>query len=98
MRKNLVYPKNFYYCAIAGDFVFRILWTLTISPSVIEVLKNSNVLSTALAGCEIARRTGWNLIRLENEQLNNVGKFRAINISVPLVPIDGMNEESVKSS
>jgi hypothetical protein len=56
----------------------------------VEVLKNSTVLGTVLAACEIIRRTQWNLIRLENEQLNNVGKFRAVNISVPLVPMDGI--------
>src|SRR5689334_8413728 len=28
-----------------------------------------------LAGVEIARRAQWNLYRVENEQLNNIGKY-----------------------
>lgn len=32
---------------------------------------------------EVIRRNQWNYFRLENEHLNNVGKFRAVNI-IPL--------------
>ena len=33
LRKRLIYPRWFYYYAIAQDTVLRFTWTLTISPS-----------------------------------------------------------------
>lgn len=52
------------------------------------------IFQTILAAVEIGRRamvfsvekkltTQWNLFRLENEQLSNIGKFRAVNVEVP---------------
>jgi hypothetical protein len=38
-----------------------------------------------LAAVEIVRRAQWNIFRVENEQINNVGKFRAVKeIPIPL--------------
>jgi hypothetical protein len=48
-----------------------------------------------LAALEIIRRGIWNFFRLENEHLNNVGKFRAFK-SVPL-PFN-YNEEEDRDS
>ena len=50
------------------------------------LILNPAMLAAILATVEIARRVQWNLYRLENEQLNNVGKYRAVNIQVP--PLD----------
>lgn len=36
--------------------------------------------SAILAAVEILRRAVWNLFRLENEQVNNVGRFRAVDV------------------
>ncbi|KAM0006590.1 hypothetical protein Hdeb2414_s0023g00629541 [Helianthus debilis subsp. tardiflorus] len=36
-----------------------------------------------VASLEIVRRGLWNFFRVENEHLNNVGKFRAVK-SIPL--------------
>ncbi len=47
--------------------------------------------ATILATFEIIRRAVWNLFRLENEQLNNVGKYRAVDVVVP--PTD---QQSIK--
>ena len=33
-----------------------------------------------LAVAEVYRRVIWNMIRLENEHLNNVGEFRAVRL------------------
>lgn len=41
------------------------------------------VTAFVLASLEVIRRGHWNFYRLENEHLNNVGKFRAVN-TVPL--------------
>ncbi|OEL38410.1 Phosphate transporter PHO1-2, partial [Dichanthelium oligosanthes] len=43
----------------------------------------SRLLDFSLASLEIIRRGHWNFYRLENEHLNNAGKFRAVKI-VPL--------------
>jgi hypothetical protein len=65
------------------------MWTWTISPSTLGLLTTTSieyVLLPILAAFEIMRRSIWNLFRLENEQLNNVGKFRAIDVHVPIMP------------
>ncbi|RZC68890.1 hypothetical protein C5167_034080 [Papaver somniferum] len=51
----------------------------------------SQVLDFFLASLEIIRRGHWNYYRLENEHLNNVGKFRAVK-SVPL-PFRGIDSD-----
>jgi len=87
LRKNRLYPNKMYYFAIVSNLILRLLWTLTISPDSIGIVTNANLFATILAGCEIFRRAQWNLYRVENEQLNNVGKFRAINVAVPLTDL-----------
>ena len=71
----------------------RLGWTLTISPGSIGIVLNPLGFAAMLATIEIVRRAQWNLFRLENEQLNNVGRFRAVNVVVP--PSD---QESVASA
>eukprot|EP01135_Chromosphaera_perkinsii_P007211 Nk52_evm19s745 gene=Nk52_evmTU19s745 len=85
LRKTYLYPEWFYYGCATLDVGFRWLWTLTIAPGQTGLFGavNHNVLLTILAFCEIVRRFVWNMIRLENEHLNNCGKFRAVR-SVPL--------------
>ncbi len=67
-----------YYIAVSTNFIARILWTLTISPGSIGIILDPNIFNSILAGIEILRRAQWNIYRLENEQLNNVGKYRAV--------------------
>ncbi|PRP79029.1 SPX domain-containing protein [Planoprotostelium fungivorum] len=74
-----LYPKWFYAHAAISNFFLRLAWTLTTSPRTFE-----NLFAAILASLEIVRRTQWNLIRVENEQLNNIGKFRATDVHVPL--------------
>jgi hypothetical protein len=77
----------------------RVLWTLTISPEAINSLLHPDLFTTLLAAIEIYRRCLWNLFRVENEQLNNIGKFRALNdMPLPLPvknPFEEENEEIV---
>lgn len=52
---------------------------------------NKMLLETYLAVLEIVRRIIWNVFRLENEQLNNCGLFRATkDIPLPFT-VDEMN-------
>lgn len=61
-----------------SNLVFRFTWSLTKS----NLLQLSSIIKLPLveliAAVEIIRRGQWNLFRLENEHLNNCGKFRAV--------------------
>jgi len=61
----------------------RIMWTLTISPTVFANLSILKYSKTFLAAVEIYRRGQWIFFRIENEQLNNIGEFRVL-ADVPL--------------
>ncbi|OMO71881.1 hypothetical protein COLO4_27988 [Corchorus olitorius] len=51
-------------------------------------------ITTVISCLEIIRRGIWNFFRIENEHLNNVGKYRAFK-SVPL-PFNYDDEDSKK--
>eukprot|EP01113_Clastostelium_recurvatum_P031054 TRINITY_DN3838_c0_g1_i2.p1 TRINITY_DN3838_c0_g1~~TRINITY_DN3838_c0_g1_i2.p1 ORF type:complete len:737 (-),score=154.45 TRINITY_DN3838_c0_g1_i2:17-2227(-) len=84
LRQRRMYVRPWpYYLAIFLDVIFRFLWPLTKSVSQIgSVLQNWQLVGI-LGAVEIMRRCMWNLFRLENEHLNNVGKFRAVR-DIPL--------------
>ncbi|KAL5997090.1 hypothetical protein ACLOJK_008018 [Asimina triloba] len=53
---------------------------------------NNRLLDFFLASLEIIRRGHWNFYRLENEHLNNAGKFRAVKaVPLPFQEIDSDN-------
>jgi hypothetical protein len=82
LRDKIMYPQPVYYICMAADLLLRLCWTLTINPFYEDTL--SAPVSTFLFGClEVSRRIMWNCFRVENEQLHNVGQFRAI-AEVPL--------------
>jgi hypothetical protein len=83
LRKKLTYSKYFYYWSIGSNLIFRLLWTLTISPATLTVTINSFWFSTILAICEVLRRAQWNLLRVENEHLSNSNKYKAVDILIP---------------
>lgn len=84
-----------YYFAMVANLAARCLWTLSISPQSIGISMKPLIFQTILAAVEITRRAmvtikvlnsnfvKWNLFRVENEQLSNIGKFRAVNVEVP---------------
>ncbi|XP_074319501.1 phosphate transporter PHO1-like isoform X2 [Silene latifolia] len=84
LRDDLVLKnKSVYYISIVINLVLRVAWV----ESVMRLNKVGNVeakfLDFSLASLEVIRRGHWNFYRLENEHLNNVGKFRAVK-TVPL--------------
>jgi len=96
LRKVLLYPIPWYYVALVSNAVMRLMWTLTISPNVLDAIGGSvnasDILTTCLAVVEIFRRAQWNIFRLENEQINNIGKFR-VTKDVPLpIPLDELDK------
>lgn len=96
LRKELVYPAWVYYFAIIEDWVLRFGWIFTISLTEFSGIEAGLVVSL-LAPLEMFRRFVWNCIRLENEQLNNCGMFRAVrDIPIEVVaPIDESHLDKV---
>jgi len=85
LRPKLLYKRWWYYVAIVADLVLRCAWTLTISPQSIGIILDPLIFASILAVAEIFRRAMWNIFRLENEQTNNIGKFRVVKeVPIPL--------------
>jgi hypothetical protein len=96
LRDTLLYhsPAIYYVCMLL-NMALRCVWVLTISPG-INFDENHKSLQLFFFGAlEILRRCMWNIFRVENEQLHNVGEFRAIK-AVPLPDI-GKRHQGVSS-
>ncbi|XP_049384660.1 phosphate transporter PHO1 homolog 9 isoform X4 [Solanum stenotomum] len=84
LRDKLLVPhKIVYFVAIVLDIILRLVWMQLVLE--FEELPHLHKKAfVAIVAClEILRRGLWNFFRLENEHLNNVGKYRASK-SVPL--------------
>ncbi|KAL3378701.1 hypothetical protein AABB24_004563 [Solanum stoloniferum] len=84
LRDKLLVPhKIVYFVAIVLDIILRLVWMqLVLDIKELSFLHEKAFLAV-VACLEILRRGIWNFFRLENEHLNNVGKYRAFK-SVPL--------------
>ncbi|KAH0923970.1 hypothetical protein HID58_023988 [Brassica napus] len=83
LRDKLLVPhKRVYFIAMILNVVLRFAWLQTVLDFEINFLHTQTVLMV-VACLEIIRRGIWNFFRLENEHLNNVGKYRAFK-SIPL--------------
>ncbi|ONK81338.1 uncharacterized protein A4U43_C01F27960 [Asparagus officinalis] len=83
LRNELILRRKFiYFLSMGLNFVLRLAWLQTVLHYNFKSL-DYRVTSFFLAALEVIRRGHWNFYRLENEHLNNAGKFRAVNI-VPL--------------
>jgi len=71
------------------------MWTLTLAPAVVELFTNQIIFTSFLAIFEVFRRAVWNLFRLENEQIANVGKFRTVH-EVPALVLTGENDNDTE--
>ncbi|KAK9008581.1 hypothetical protein V6N11_075470 [Hibiscus sabdariffa] len=82
LRDKLLVPhKKVYFGAMGLNVLLRFAWLQTVLN--FEFSLHPQTLTTIVASLEIIRRDIWNFFRLENEHLNNVGKYRAFK-SVPL--------------
>ncbi|KAK8655829.1 hypothetical protein V6N13_108395 [Hibiscus sabdariffa] len=82
LRDKLLVPhKNVYFGAMGLNVLLRFAWLETVLDFKFSL--HPQTLTTIVASLEIIRRGVWNFFRLENEHLNNVGKYRAFK-SVPL--------------
>ncbi|XP_076886840.1 phosphate transporter PHO1 homolog 3-like [Bidens hawaiensis] len=84
LRDKLILPsRSIYFIAIVLNVILRLAWMQTVLDFHEAPFLHRNALIAIVASLEIIRRGIWNFFRLENEHLNNVGKFRAVK-SVPL--------------
>ncbi|CAM8947267.1 unnamed protein product [Rhodiola kirilowii] len=92
LRDKLLIPQNsVYYVAIVLNILLRFAWLQTVLNFKFKFLHRETLI-TIVASLEIIRRGIWNFFRLENEHLNNVGKYRAFK-SVP-VPFNYDDDEA----
>jgi hypothetical protein len=84
LRDELIMKnKSIYYVSMVLNLVLRLAWTESVIME-FPISKNvTRIVGFSVASLEIIRRGQWNFYRLENEHLNNVGKFRAVK-TVPL--------------
>ncbi|KAL8199435.1 hypothetical protein R6Q57_013003 [Mikania cordata] len=91
LRDKLILPNtSIYFIAMVLNVILRLAWMQTVLNFTEAPFLHRNALIAIIACLEIIRRGIWNFFRLENEHLNNVGKFRAVR-SVPL-PFSHENE------
>ncbi|KAI3794027.1 hypothetical protein L1987_36652 [Smallanthus sonchifolius] len=84
LRDKLILPnKSVYFVAMVLNVILRLAWMQTVLDFHEAPWLHRSTMIFIVACLEIIRRGLWNFFRLENEHLNNVGKFRAFK-SVPL--------------
>ncbi|KAF8389829.1 hypothetical protein HHK36_024348 [Tetracentron sinense] len=74
--------KIIYFFSMGLNLILRLAWLQTVLHSNFGSV-DYRVTGLFLAALEVIRRGHWNFYRLENEHLNNAGKYRAIK-TVPL--------------
>ncbi|KAK1379542.1 phosphate transporter PHO1-like [Heracleum sosnowskyi] len=96
LRDKLVIPhKSVYFVAMVLNILLRLAWLQTVLDFEVSFL-HPETLITIVASLEIIRRGIWNFFRLENEHLNNVGKYRAFkSVPLPFNYDDNEDEEDV---
>uniref|UniRef100_A0A0E0HR97 Uncharacterized protein n=1 Tax=Oryza nivara TaxID=4536 RepID=A0A0E0HR97_ORYNI len=83
LRNDLILKQKYiYFLSMGLNLILRLAWLQTVIHPNIGSL-DSRVTLFILAALEVIRRGHWNFYRLENEHLNNAGKFRAVKV-VPL--------------
>ncbi|KAG2702632.1 hypothetical protein I3760_06G099500 [Carya illinoinensis] len=89
LRNELILrQKIIYYFSMGLNLILRLAWLQTVLHSNF-VHVDYRVTTLFLAALEVTRRGLWNFFRLENEHLNNAGKFRAVKtIPLPFHEVD----------
>ncbi|KAJ9563651.1 hypothetical protein OSB04_008811 [Centaurea solstitialis] len=83
LRNELILRRKFiYFFSMGLNLVLRLAWLQTVLHYKFGSI-DYRLTGLFLAALEVIRRGQWNFYRLENEHLNNAGKFRAVK-TVPL--------------
>ncbi|OAY47383.1 phosphate transporter PHO1 homolog 1 [Manihot esculenta] len=90
LRNDLMLRRKFiYYFSMGLNLILRLAWLQTVLHSNFGHV-DYRVTGLFLAALEVIRRGQWNFYRLENEHLNNAGKFRAVKtVPLPFHEVDG---------
>ncbi|XP_031396311.1 phosphate transporter PHO1 homolog 9-like isoform X2 [Punica granatum] len=84
LRDKLAIPnRGVYFVAMVLNVILRLGWMQTVLGFRETPFLHRTAIVAIFVSLEIIRRGIWNFFRLENEHLNNVGKYRAFK-SVPL--------------
>ncbi|CAN4124721.1 unnamed protein product [Withania somnifera] len=93
LRNELILRrKSIYYFSMGLNLVLRLAWLQTVLHYNFGTV-DYRVTGLFLAALEVIRRGHWNFYRLENEHLNNAGKFRAVK-TVPLPFHEVLDEQN----
>nr|XP_043624537.1 phosphate transporter PHO1 homolog 1 [Erigeron canadensis] len=91
LRNELVLRRQFiYFFSMGLNLILRLAWLQTVLHYKFGSI-DYRLTGLFLAALEVIRRGQWNFYRLENEHLNNSGKFRAVK-TVPL-PFHEVDEQ-----
>ncbi|KAK2994359.1 hypothetical protein RJ640_017871 [Escallonia rubra] len=91
LRNELMLRRKFiYFFSMGLNLILRLAWLQTVLHYNFGSI-DYRVTGLFLAALEVIRRGQWNFYRLENEHLNNAGKFRAVK-TVPL-PFHEVDEQ-----
>lgn len=85
--------QAFYYFAIIEDLFLRFVWVIGFLLTESKMI-SGDLLTSIMAPLEVFRRFVWNFFRLENEHLNNCGKFRAVR-DISIAPIDSSDQNQI---
>ncbi|XP_069698785.1 solute carrier family 53 member 1-like [Periplaneta americana] len=94
LREEVVYSSTcYYYFAIVEDLILRFGWALNLSLTTFAEVQH-DIMICVLSPLEVFRRFVWNFFRLENEHLNNCGKFRAVR-DISVAPMDTSDQVQI---
>lgn len=94
LREEIVYTSPaYYYFGVVEDFVLRFGWALSLSLVEMGYI-HGDLMVSLLSPLEVFRRFVWNFFRLENEHLNNCGKFRAVR-DISVAPMDASDQAAI---
>ena len=87
LREKINFAPWFYYWSMFSDFVLRYIYILFLYKlgDQSSFFNNINALFAISTFCEAFRRAQWSLLRVENEQNNNLEAYRTIPIIPPII-------------
>ena len=97
LRDRIKYPPSFYYFSAVTNLALRFAWALPLIDNKFwsfyfsDSFNEYQILFFLLAFGETYRRAQWSLFRVENENINNYEKYRAIH-EIPKV-IDDRDDD-----
>jgi EXS family len=101
LRPTINYAPWFYYYCMVSDLLLRCTWTITAFIDLNGYPWLTGIgYGTLIGVLELFRRWQWSLVRIENEQVNNLEKYRHI-LDIPEIREvernEGVEEQKYKA-